>query len=410
MRKFIFFTLNDFTKDGGGTIRMKGIVNALANDGQKVWLVSNATSLEGFHESIEHIHIGHSFTKKDKRLFQLLLTLLPFWSVKKIYKQLFYKIDTLFKEYKVGSEIIFFEHLDNSIGYALKRYGTVDRYINDTHGIAVLEFSHKTSNTMLSRMINNSKAVLSKKLDKKVFTNAHGLIFVSEAMKNYFMARTLVGKSKVWILRDGVNNNLCEQVGDVNKIIQFKKEYHIDDHTKVVFFAGNFKDLGGVLDLLRAFLRLLDSMRQQDIKLLLVGNGECYADAKIFVKKHALEDKVVFAGRILYDELRNYQELADVIVCPDKQHPFSELVPHIKYFDSLASGKVVINGSFTSVKEINKGEKFSVDFEPSNVTNLANKIEMVLQDMEKFSVKYKENKKIICSEFTYRNFAKVLIR
>jgi len=38
----------------------------------------------------------------------------------------------------------------------------------------------------------------------------------------------------------------------------------------------------------------------------------------------------------------------------------------------------VINGSFASIKDINHDERFSINFEPSDVNDLCNKIEKVL--------------------------------
>ena len=250
-----------------------------------------------------------------------------------------------------------------------------------------------------------------KLLDKKVFTNASGLIFVSSAMQKYFYnLYPTIATFKNYIVRDGVNSSLCLQNVDQDSVEKYRQTYDISVKDRVIMFAGNFKDLGGVMDLLDAFNILINEKKSQNIKLLLLGDGERYNDAKYFVKEKGLSEKVLFVGRTPYSELRNYQELADVIVCPDKQHPFSELVPHIKYFDSLASGKVVINGSFASVQEINTNEQFSIDFEPSNINDLAEKIDMVLSNLDKFTVKYKENKKIICSKFTYEQFVLGLLK
>ena len=107
--------------------------------------------------------------------------------------------------------------------------------------------------------------------------------------------------------------------------------------------------------------------------------------------------------------MRSYQELADIIVCPDKKHPLSELVPHIKYFDALVSGKTVINGSFASIKDINHDERFSINFEPSDVNDLCNKIEKVLLNKYEYRVRSKTEQDIIFSEFSYQNTTKVLM-
>ena len=412
LRGHIFFTLNDFRKDGGGTIRMKGIVNALVESGQNVTLLSNAESYDGFHSLVKHIFLDIEISKREKRVFQFLLSLLPIVITKQIFKNYSKTIAKLFKKENLTDEmIISFEYLDNSMAYFLKEQKIIDGYVNDTHGIAPLEFLYKKTDSFTGKIINRLKYVMALKLDKKVLQNAKGTIFVSDAMQEYFESKhPFINAKENYIVRDGVNSSLCQQTIDSLMVESYKEKYNIQENDKVVFFAGNFKDLGGIMDLIEAFSILVSRNKFKNLKLLLLGDGERHTDARNIVKKYRLEDKVIFVGWTKYAELKNHQELAHVIVCPDKQHPFSELVPHIKYFDSLASGKMVINGSFASVKEMNPNEKFSVDFEPSNVIDLADKIEMVLQDLEYFSVKYKDNKKIICSEFTYGHFTKVLMR
>lgn len=406
-----FFTFNDFTKDDGGTIRMRGIVNALAKSGQRVILLSNAESHDGFYPQVEHILLQIKISKKEKRIFQLLLSCLPTVLTKQIFKIYAKRCEEVLKNGKLQNQtIIFFEHLDNSMGYFLKEHKIIEDYINDTHGIAYLEFLHKHSDNFIDTVINKFKSVVALKLDRKIINAARGMIFVSETMKEYFKIQFPILENKEnYVVHDGVNSSLCKQKVDLVKVETYKKCYSIKESDKVIFFAGLFKDLGGVIDLIKAFSILVEKNTIKHLKLLLLGDGECYEDAKNMVKIYKLEDKVIFLGRKSYTELKNYQELSTVIVCPDKKHPYSELVPHIKYFDSLASGKIVINGSFASVKEINQNERFSINFEPSNISDLAEKIEMVLLNKESLAIKYKENKNVICSEFTYSQSVKVLL-
>ena len=85
MTKFIFFTLNHFFYDDGGTVRMRGIINALANNGQNVILLSNTKSYRNFHPSVKHIYLNKKISKNKGRIFQFLLSLLPIFIVKKIF-------------------------------------------------------------------------------------------------------------------------------------------------------------------------------------------------------------------------------------------------------------------------------------------------------------------------------------
>ncbi len=406
LRDYIFFTLNDFSKDDGGTVRMYGILNALAKTGKNVILISNTMNYSNFHEDIKHVNLEKKVTKFEKKYLQFILGVFPYFLVRIFTFFMVRNIKNKILEYNlVGRDMIFFEYLDNSIGFILKKLHVIDDYINDIHGVSTIEFKYKTTDNLLTKFINNFKYVVSKKLDSKVFYFAKGYIFVSEAMQEYFLEiYPFVKDKKNYIVRDGIGKLMSEQKVDTVLYSKLKNKFKILNHTKIVFFAGDFKDLGGVVDLVKAFCIIEKQNKFQDLKLILIGDGEKYSEIKAIIKELNLEKKIILAGRIPYSKLRTYQELSNVIVCPDKQHPFSNMVPHIKYFDSLVSGKIVINGSFDSIKEINIDERLSIDFEPSNIQNLADKVYFGLMNSEYLLEKYKDNKRFVSNDFVYDRY------
>jgi len=411
MKSFTFFTFNNFSIDDGGTIRMRGILNALAEKNQNVTLISNTKIYHNFNPSVKHIYLNNRVSKQFARLFQFTIALLPIGISRKIFKKFTAKIEKIIKQENLyNKSIIFFEYIDNSVAYFLKKQNIIKSYISDTHGIAPLEFLHKHSENLYEKFINYLKFIVSVKLDKKVILEANQKIFVSGSMKNYFEKNyPSIKSNNNMIIRDGVNSSLCKKNIDKRMVEIYKKQFLIDEKDNVILFAGTFKDMGGVINLLNAFNLLVKKKKRLNVKLILLGAGERYNNSINFVKKNHLEGKAFFAGRTVYSELKNYQELADIIICPDVQHPYSELVPHVKYFDSLSSGKIVINGSFASVLEINIDERFSINFKPSDDLDLVNKIEMVLDNLDSYKKKYKDNQKIVCTKFTYNQFLKELI-
>ncbi len=403
MNKYVFFTFNDFSKHGGGVIRMYGILNSLAELGKNVTLISNAKNYENFHPDIKHIFLNCKLNKQQKRFFQFCVAILPHW----INKFLFRKYLKAFKNLGINEDnIIFFEYLDNSFGYFLNKENNINNYINDIHGLAVLEFQYKKYNG-IRKIINNFKAYVAKKHDKKIYKNSKKLIAVSDEMKSYLSKFYEIDKNKICVLKDGINEALCNQEIDKKLLEELINKYKSDD-SKIVLFAGNFKDLGGVDDLVKAFLKVLK--KREDVKLLLIGDGEHYDWIKNLIEKEKLEGKIILLGRIPYNKLRTYQEIADVIVCPDKDHPYSHMVPHIKYYDSLISGKPVINGSFDVIKNINQNEELSLLFEPSNIEDLSQKIIYAIENNEELKEKYKNVKEKICKEFTYKKFVEDFLK
>ena len=317
----------------------------------------------------------------------------------------------VFKENNlVTDNIVFFEHLDNSMGYFLKESGVIDSYINDTHGIAPLEFNLKRSKNIRDYFINKIKYLVAKKLDKKVFCSAIGIYFVSEAMKNYFVDQyKCLAEECTYVVRDGVNRYLCETKIDQKTVDSINVKYNIKKDDKIALFAGNFKDLGGVTDLVKAVEIVINQRKVDNFKVLLVGDGECFDEVKYYISKMQLTDKIFLVRRVKYANLKNYFEVTDMVICPDKQHLFSELVPHVKYFDALVSGKVVLNGSFKAIKEMNRDEQLSIDFTPSNIVDLADKIEQTLQNLNSLKLKYEDTSKLVCDKYSYDNSVTVLI-
>ncbi|MDG4949890.1 glycosyltransferase family 4 protein [Weeksellaceae bacterium KMM 9724] len=401
LKPYTFFALNTFEKEGGGTIRMYGMLNSLAGKGHPVTLISNAKDHSKFHSNIRHIPINYIITPEEKRKFQFLLSALPLFVVNWFFKDLLNHLKEVFKNSSL-EKVYFFEYLDNSIGYWLKKNKVINSYINDLHGVATLEFDFQRKNktSLKDKAILNAKYLSAKKLDEKVLKEAEYNIYASNAMFDYYVELyPQLRNQKLVILPYLLPIEASEREINTELVESFKHQYHIQPDNKVILFAGAFKLTGGVLDLIQAFHKI--SAKHENAILLLVGDGYEFNNCQAYVSQHNLKNKVIFTGRTPYDHLASYQELADVIVCPDKDNVFSQLIIHVKYLDSLLSNKPVINGSFKSVMELNPAKKLSLTFEPSNIADLANELENALIHNQQLKEKYKNNRQEVLSSLTY---------
>ncbi|WP_333695461.1 glycosyltransferase family 4 protein [Flavobacterium sp.] len=410
--RFVFFGMNDFSHEGGGTIRMLGILNELAASGHEVVFISNVQApekLAAFHPSISHVYLSYLFSRQDKRIFQGLLGLLPVFLFTLLYARFFKRLKTVMAPYQTADSVYFFEYLDNSIGYWLFQKGLIRGYVNDLHGVATLEFKFQAqlATGLLQRIRFYIKYWVSNQLDCKVFTKAHGLIFASKAMQQYFEQQyPAVSVKKNYILPYVLSSGACDSPVDLVLREQLVTQLGILPQQRVVLFAGAFKKTGGVPDLIAAFASV--SREHSDLRLLLVGDGPTYAECQEAVRHYGLESVVTFIGRIPYTHLRTYQDLAHVIVCPDKQNVYSELIVHVKYLDALISGKVVINGSFKSVVELNPDDFLSLTFTPSDVSHLATQLSYALTHLEALQKRYAGTPAYVCESLTYASHVTVL--
>ncbi|WP_293892619.1 glycosyltransferase family 4 protein [Flavobacterium sp.] len=408
MSRFVFFSMNNFEHEGGGTIRMLGIMNELSKRNHEVIFISNTKKFHLFEKNIKHVTINFSLSRKDKRIFQGLLGLLPNFIMCLIYAKLFNKLRQIFKDKFDKETIYFFEYLDNSIGYCLKSINIITNYINDLHGVATLEFKFQAEHAKsLSEKIKFwVKYKISDWLDSKVFNLAEGFIFASQAMQDYFTEQyPNVFQKRNYILPYVLSSVAITEKVDSDLKGELQRKFNCQPNEKIIFFAGAFKKTGGVPDLILAFEKIVN---QNNTRLFIVGDGPTMPECVSIVKEKNIADKVVLIGRIPYHQLRTYQDLSDIIVCPDKQNVYSELIVHVKYLDALISGKLVINGSFKSVKEINVDEFLSVDFKPSDVESLSKAIQYSLDNLEMFSQKYANNKEYAKQNLTYASHVSIL--
>lgn len=410
--KFIGFSLRNFKRDGGGSIRMYGILNTLAAKGHEVIFISNATNFTTFHPNIKHIQIGHSVKPINKAIFQAMIGLLSPSIASFIFPALITSISKAFKrvDSQIEAKYIFFEHLDNTIGYVLKKIGIVPTYCNDLHGIATLEFLYqkKLSKNIIQKVICELKYQIALIHDTKVNNSADELIYASKEMKVYFEEKYMIPlHKKNCIIPNLLESKVCERTVDIDLKNCLIEKYQLKN-SFVFFFAGGYKQSAGIEDLIEAFNKIAKKFPNQDIRLLLIGTGPTYAKCMKIIDSLNISDKIIIIERVPYHLLLTYQDLSNVIVNPDRQNPYSNIIVHLKYLDALVSGKIVINPEFLSVKEINVNEELSIGFEPSNFYSLVNAMEETYLKYDKFKNKFEKTKEFACSHLTYSSWIHLL--
>lgn len=403
--RYVFFSMRNFQRDGGGSIRMYGILNALVAKGNEVVFVSNATSFVKFDDRIEHINIDCEISAGLKALMQGFTALLPASAVWIQYPMLFSKITrALEKANALNSTVYFCEYLDNTLGYLLKKKGVISKYINDQHGIATSEFKYQaaTATRLKPKIVATLKYKMANILDRKVFEYGDGFIYASNAMKDYFDNKYKLENKKAFIIPYVLGKEVANARVDLELKTKLQENLGIKKSDFIFFFAGGYKPTAGVQDLINAFATFL--MKYENGKLLLIGSGPTQSECLDLIKKEKIEDSVLLIDKIPYQDLITYQSLAHVVVCPDRQNPYSNLIVHLKYFDSLASGAIVINGNFDSVKEINKNNFLSLSFEPSDVGSLLEAMTYCYKNYNRVSDKYKSIKNFTLQNLTYESY------
>lgn len=401
MKPLILFTLRDLNVSGGGAIRINSLIEIL-NTSREIKVFSNTDKLL----EVNHCRVDVSFTNFEKKVFQLLLTFLPVFIVSIVFKLKLRKIESIFK-YKINkdSDIVFCEYLDTSLGYYLLKRGLINKYVNDIHGISTLELKYKSFSSRFLKMIS---LFIAKKHDENVLSAASGYVFVSSSMRNYFCSMYPVfNNKKSYIVPNLASSASLSSIFDPQFLGKIASEYGINLHHPIIFFAGGYKDLGGVHDLIYVFSKL--KVNYPNIQLVLIGDGFNQQSVDSLIHRLSVEDDVFQLGRQPYSKLFSLQKMASVIVCPDKENEYSNLIVHLKYFDSIASNKPVVCAGFESVKEINKIGNFAQLYKPSDLFSMEEKIIYCLDNNKSLVKNSQLNRDIMTETLTYNNFKDIII-
>lgn len=202
-----------------------------------------------------------------------------------------------------------------------------------------------------------------KRYIKMYFKKLHGKIAVSEVAKRS-IGRYFDGDYR--IIPNGID---IQRFNPHNQKISFLT----DDNSKKILFVGRIEPRKGLKYLILALNEVIKFI--PDVKLVVVGDSPFKALYKHYISKN-IEDKIIFVGKVSYDELPKYYVSCDVFVSPATEKESFGIV----LLEAMASKIPVIASDIEGYKQVIKDEINGFLFENKNYKDLANKIIMVLKN------------------------------
>lgn len=124
-------------------------------------------------------------------------------------------------------------------------------------------------------------------------------------------------------------------------------EAHFQDRPRPIFlFVGGLIPRKGVQQLLAA-CRLLQEQGCQNYTLVIVGDGPQRSQLETFCQDHNLAERVIWTGRINYDQIGACLRLADVFVLPTLEDTWGMVV-----LEAMTVGKPVLCSKWAGASEL----------------------------------------------------------
>lgn len=130
-------------------------------------------------------------------------------------------------------------------------------------------------------------------------------------------------------------------------------------------FIGSIIPRKGLQCLLNACQRL-KAQNIQDYTILIVGEGSQRPELEAFCQKNDLTEQVRWLGRIPYEQLGQYIQLADVFVLPTLEDTWGMVI-----LETMIMGKPILCSTGAGASELVQAGKNGYCFEPEDDTQLA---------------------------------------
>lgn len=178
---------------------------------------------------------------------------------------------------------------------------------------------------------------LSRFLETRVASAADEVVVICEGLRSELMSRG-IPDAKISTVPNALPEHLL-QLGDPAEGERVRRSHGLSDASVIGFF-GSFFEWEGIDDLVRAMPQIVE--RLPNAKLLLAGGGHLDRKLRSLAEELALQERVVFAGRVTADQIPAYYQAADIMVFPRKSDRLTEMVTPLKPLEAMAQRTLVV--------------------------------------------------------------------
>ncbi len=237
---------------------------------------------------------------------------------------------------------------------------------------------------------------LTRAMENKAIRQANAVTTICDGLRKDIIERG-VSADKVTVIPNAVNPDKFVLGGEADPALQQQLGLQ---GCRVLGFIGSFYAYEGLPMLLQA----LPKIRQQhaDIKVLLVGGGPQNEALKQQVKALAIEDYVVFTGRVPHEQVNKYYDLIDILVYPRLSMRLTELVTPLKPLEAMAQGRLFAASDVGGHHELIKDGVTGRLFKAGDVDALADTVVDLLDNQAQWPQLKQNGRKFIEEERNWR--------
>jgi len=233
------------------------------------------------------------------------------------------------------------------------------------------------------------------------YFRATRIICVTEGIKNELVRHYGVKNEVCKVIHNGVNTRLFRPSD--KKVC--RKKLGIADGYFYIGFVGSFKVWQGLETLIKA-IEVVKTKGYDRIKCLFIGDGYLMNRLREMVSQYALNNEIIFKGRIAYKNIPGAINSFDICVAPFKKARNQKIgLSPLKLYEYLACARPVIASRVEGVSEIIEKGNCGYLFDPDDVESLASRITESYKERNRLPELGNNGRRFIENRFSWEKIA-----
>jgi len=171
-------------------------------------------------------------------------------------------------------------------------------------------------------------------IESKILKNADRVVVINELLREYAINMG-ANPEKTQVIRAGIDHHRYDPKIDGKEI---REKYGIKKDDIVLLFMGWLYHFSG----LKEVATELSKIKDNNIKLLIVGDGDAFNNLQTIREKYGLQDKIILTGKQPYDSIPKFIASSNICLLPAYNNEIMRNIVPIKMYEYMAMEKPVI--------------------------------------------------------------------
>lgn len=205
-------------------------------------------------------------------------------------------------------------------------------------------------------------------LERIIFALSDHIIFISKAVKNYFIKTININNKKFSIIHYGINSKKFSKITNDNKIFNLKNKLCIDKNIKVIGCVARHVSQKNLEVLIRAYAKFCKDNYKINSKLIMIGRGYLTSELKRLSSELNVHEKIIWVPYV--SKINNYYKIFDVFCLTSQYEGFGLVL-----LEAFAFGLPIVAFRSGAIPEIIQNNKTGYLVKFNDIDNFVCRLE-----------------------------------